>query len=273
MATASRGSSAPTSERSKTPCGTPLFSDFFVSTREGGRRRSAMGAPSSALNPFVLVLSGDGSILRWSPSFRHHALQPLDALLGNLSWELLFQESDAKVIGSFLSRNRGERVETREDSWTTHGDPFDTSWSVLAIASPSGTVEFVVVTGVQKTPSAAPPSARPPHHRLLLDTPFDMWAFDRRTYRLLAANRATSRRLGHTQEELLSMRVLDLIPWEYVPRLVALITDLKAGQSAEARWPHQRKDGLHLDIETEVVAVESEGLPACLVLSRAAAQR
>jgi PAS domain S-box-containing protein len=229
-----------------------------------------MAAPLSPLNPLVLLLDRYGSVLRWSRAFRHYSRQPLEALLGNLGWERIFQESDAKMLGSILAQCRTKSEETTEHSWTTRGDPFDTSWSALTIASPGGLVEFVVVTGVRREANATPLSVGSTPGGLPDDARAEMWAFDRGTYRLLDVTEATSRRYGYTQDELRSMRVMDLSPWEDVSRLVALVTDLSAEQRTEVRWRHRRKDGDLLDIEAELVATESAGRPACLVLAREA---
>jgi PAS domain S-box-containing protein len=226
-----------------------------------------MDAPFSAQNPVVLLLDGHGNILRWSPAFRQCARQPLEALLGNVGWELLFQGRDAATLGNVLAHCRTKSGETTEHWWTTRGDPFDKTWSALTIANPSGLIEFVVLTGVRSEANPERVSTRPSPCRALADAPSGTWAFDRGTYRLLAVNEATTHRYGYTPDELRSMRMLDLSPWVDVPRVVARVTDLAPGKGTYVRWRLRRKDGGILDLEARVVATESAGRPACLVFA------
>jgi PAS domain S-box-containing protein len=227
-----------------------------------------MADTPSALNPLVLLLDGQGNILRWSRSFRYHSLQLLEALLGNVSWEMLFKERDAEELGSFLERGCAKDGGTTEHSWATHDKAFDMRWSALIVANPKELVEFVVVTGVRDGAKVRHPFARPSHGDLLEDAPAETWAFDRGTYRFVAVDEATTRRYGYSNDELRSMRILDVTPWEDVPRLIALVTDLEAEQATEVCWRHRHKDGRVFDVEAKVTAAESAGRPLCLVLPR-----
>jgi hypothetical protein len=154
--------------------------------------------------------------------------------------------------------------------WITAGEEVDVSWSALTIPNPCGSVEFVVLTGVRKEP-APPPILGPGHATLIGDTPFEMWAFDRGTYGFLAVNDAIAGRYGCSAAQLRSMRILDLLPWKEVPRLVAMVTELGSAENRTGLWRHRRVDGTELEVEDDILATESLGRPVCLVLSRAAA--
>ena len=192
-------------------------------------------------------------------------------LRGERAWELLFQESDAEKIESVLADGRTASGQATERSWNAPGADLDTSWSALAIPNPGGVIEFVLLTGVPDESSTAPPSTRTSHSRLLANSPFEMWAFDRGTFRFLAINEATAHDYGYSQDELRSMRVLDVMPWEDVPRLIEMVTEL--GSGTRQRLRHRRKDRNLFEVDAEVVATESAGRPVCLVLSQAADKR
>ena len=181
----------------------------------------------------------------------------------------LFRESDAKKIESIVVEGT-KGGETVDHSWHMENEDFCIWWTALTITDPSGAAEFVVVTGVEDEAGAESLSARPSHSRLLGSSPFEMWAFDRGTYKFLAINEAAAREHGYSQDELRSMRVLDLWPWEEAPRLVEVITELASGENTRRCGRHRRKDGTVFDVESEVMAAESDGRPVCLVLSHAA---
>jgi len=228
-----------------------------------------MTAALSALDPLVLLLDAQGYVLRWSRSFRSRVPQPLEALQGKRTLEGLFQQRDAQRIESILA-DGAKNGETADQSWHAETDDKPILWTVLIIANPSGVMEFAVVTGVEQEASPERISSRPSYSRLLGSSPFEMWAFDRATYRFLAVNEAAAREHGYSQGELRSRRVLDIWPWEEVPRLVVVVTELASGQSARRCGRHRRKDGTVFHVESEAVAAESDGQPVCLVLSQVA---
>ncbi len=182
---------------------------------------------------------------------------------------MLFQESDAKRIESILV-DAATSAETIDRSWRAENDDSPVSWTALAITNPRGVMEFVVVTGVEDDAAAVPPLPVPSHRHLLGNSPFEMWAFDRGTYRFLAVNEATAREHGYSEEELRAMRVLDLWPWEEAPRLLEVITEMASGQNTRRRAWHRRKDGTVFEVESEAVVTEAAGRPVCLVLSQPA---
>jgi PAS domain S-box-containing protein len=219
----------------------------------------------SALNPLVLLLDGQGRALRCSQSFRSRAPQPPASVQGTQAPRALFPESDAREIEGAIADglNAGE---TTHRSWRS--DTASISWTALTIRSPSGIVEFVVVTGVEGEAPTEPVSGRLSHDRLLGSSPFEMWAFDRGTYEFLAVNGAAAREHGYSPDELRSKRVLDLWPWEEAVPLVKALTEMVSGQTTRHRVRHRRKDGTLFDVESEAIAAESAGRPVCLVLSQ-----
>ncbi len=227
-----------------------------------------MPSVPSALNPLVLMLDRQGCVVSWSRSFRSRAPQLPEARRGKPALRDLFEESDLTKVESIIADGT-KRATTTHCSWRAGSDS-RVSWTALAIRNPSGVLEFVVVTGVEDEGGAEPPSARPVHDCLLSTSPFEMWAFDRGTYEFLAVNEATAREHGYAPDELRSMRVLDLWPWEEAPRLIRVVTELTSEQTIRQRARHRRRDGTLFAVESEAVATESAGQPACLVLSQPA---
>ena len=221
------------------------------------------------LNPRVLVLDGRGAAVRWSRSFQEQSGLALEALRENRAWTQLFEPSDVSQIDEILADGQRKRDQATGHFWNTAGAEFDTAWSALTIPDPGGSVAFVVLTGVRDDIEAASPS-RSCHDHLLGTSPLGTWAFDRGTYGLVAMNDLAAVELGYCVTQVRSMRMLDLLPWEEVPRLVELVTDLASGEKTSSRWRQRRKDGSVFDVETDVVATESVGRPLCLVVSRAA---
>lgn len=67
--------------------------------------------------------------------------------------------------------------------------------------------------------------------------------------RYTAVNEAGCRMLGYSREELLGMRITDLIPEDEVPRLARSKEGLLAGGTQVGEWTLRRKDGTPLPVE------------------------
>lgn len=91
--------------------------------------------------------------------------------------------------------------------------------------------------------------------------------------RLLIVNAAMENRLGYSQAELLTMRVLDLHPTEQRQEAAQIVADMLAGHRTLCTIPLMTKDGSYIPVETKVKLDTWEGRPALLAICRDVSDR
>ena len=82
------------------------------------------------------------------------------------------------------------------------------------------------------------------------------------TGRYLDVNPAACRMVGYTRDELLCLRVADLVATEDVPRLEMLTGKLVAGGAEQSQWRLRRKDGTYLTAELTTNALSGGRMQA-----------
>ena len=82
------------------------------------------------------------------------------------------------------------------------------------------------------------------------------------TGRYLEVNPAACRMVGYTRDELLCLRVADLVATEDVPRLEMLTGKLVAGGAEQSQWRLRRKDGTYLTAELTTNALSGGRMQA-----------
>jgi len=104
-------------------------------------------------------------------------------------------------------------------------------------------------------------------YRLLFaNNPHPMYVYDGESLRFLAVNEKAIAHYGYSEEEFLSMTILDIRPSEEIPRLLA--AQNHSGPFRDGMlWKHRKKNGALLDVETYVNAIQFNGRAARIVLS------
>src|SRR6476469_4152391 len=113
-------------------------------------------------------------------------------------------------------------------------------------------------------------AAREQRYRLLFEvTPMPAWVYDVESYAFLAVNPAAVAHYGYTEEQFLSMTILDVRPPEDVERVKAQVQARRAGFEGQGLgwWHRHRKaDGTLMDVEIISHAFDFEGHSARIVL-------
>jgi PAS domain S-box-containing protein len=104
---------------------------------------------------------------------------------------------------------------------------------------------------------------------LFAHSPQPAWIYDLASLRFLEVNDAAVAAYGYSREEFSALTVKDIRPPEDVPRLLATLAAVRAGQTADraGEWRHRRKDGRLLWVRKTVHRVDHEGRAAELVLA------
>jgi PAS domain S-box-containing protein len=103
--------------------------------------------------------------------------------------------------------------------------------------------------------------------------PQPMWVFDVETLAFLAVNEAAVRHYGYTQDEFLSMTIMDILPPDDAPGLHHGLEGTGTNRGDVALAQHQRKDGAIIDMELISREMEVTGRRARLVLATDISER
>ncbi len=104
--------------------------------------------------------------------------------------------------------------------------------------------------------------------------PIPMWIYDLDTWNFLLVNKAAIQHYGYSEEEFLSMTLLDIRPSEDHDKLRENFSqDVKDGHSFSGTWKHIKKDGELLFVEIESHPIVYQGRRGKLVLASNITQR
>lgn len=95
-----------------------------------------------------------------------------------------------------------------------------------------------------------------------------MWIFNIRTFAFLVVNDTAIRRYGFSQEEFLSMTILDIRPSEDIVPLVRQGLRDRKHDSDNEPWRHRTRDGSVFEVEITSRAITFQGAQAEIVLVR-----
>ena len=99
-------------------------------------------------------------------------------------------------------------------------------------------------------------------------SPYPKWIFDVRTFAFLAVNEAAVRRYGFSQQDFLSMTILDIRPSEDIIPLVREELKDRNHNSNHEHWRHRTRDGRVFEVDITSRAITFHGRQAEIVLAR-----
>lgn len=105
-------------------------------------------------------------------------------------------------------------------------------------------------------------------YRLLFDNnPIPSMAYDLRTFKFLAVNKAAVVHYGYTGEEFRSLTINDLYTPEELPALFSLLEKLDQGATQSGVWKHRLKNGSLIDAEITSHVLLLDDIRAHLILA------
>jgi PAS domain S-box-containing protein len=110
-------------------------------------------------------------------------------------------------------------------------------------------------------------------YRTLIDSALDSIFLHDLEGNILEVNRAAAERLGYTKEELLNMRIQDIVPEEKRGKFPEVIMKLLEGKSIFFESEHLRRDGTTYSVEVSARLMEFRGKKVVLAISRDVTQR
>jgi two-component system cell cycle sensor histidine kinase/response regulator CckA len=105
-----------------------------------------------------------------------------------------------------------------------------------------------------------------PYHLLFTENPRPMWAFDLRSFRVLAVNQAALRVYGLNHKQFLTRPVTEICPRED-ERIFGNMTDSDFAETSRRVCPHRRQDGTALELEIAAHDVLLHQAPVRLIVA------
>ena len=110
-------------------------------------------------------------------------------------------------------------------------------------------------------------------YRTLIDSALDSIFLHDLDGNILEANMAAAKRLGYTKEELLNMRIQDIIPEDRRRKYPEVVKELLEKKSIFFESEHLRRDGTTYPVEVSARLMEFRGRKVVLAISRDVSQR
>ena len=231
----------------KSCCGLP---EPWASRRETPLSHSFCQHAVASGEPLVIDDAREHPLVRDTPAIRD---------LGAVAYAgIPLLTSEGHALGSFCV------IDSQARRWTEAevGILQDLAASVMT------EVELRGEMARRRRAEAAASASEETYLRLFRGNPLPMWVYDPQTLAFLDVNDTAIRQYGYSQEEFLSMTLVNIRPPEDVLRLLHSVAMPGGGPgfSRRGEFRHRRKDGTALDVEVYTQEVSFRDRPARLAL-------
>jgi hypothetical protein len=176
-------------------------------------------------------------------------------------------EDLARVLSEIEAHVRGEKTTSealpclRKDGGKTY---VDITSAVLVIGGKPRSVSFFSDVTGHKQAEQSLREAEEEFRSLFASIPLPTFLWDLETLQYLEANDAALAYSGYSRDELLKMRVTDLLPPEAAPAIVAQMEVLGTRPRSRGQERHRLKDGRVVDVEVDAQGLNFRGRRAAL---------
>ncbi len=182
--------------------------------------RNFVSAVLDTIGALVLVVDTAGRVVRFNRACELVSGYSFSELVGRPLPDELFHDAEREVITALTERIReGDNPDDFETHWLSRAGQWRCiRWTPTSLADPNGEVNFIITTGVDVTEQREAELAlrsSEARYRQLVEGSLGMVCTHDLEGRLLSINAHAAQTLGYSQEELLGLPVLELIPEEY----------------------------------------------------------
>jgi diguanylate cyclase (GGDEF)-like protein/PAS domain S-box-containing protein len=262
-----------------------VFSSWWAANRAGweiqlfGKLKEATQRFKAVIeaSPLAIVaLTVDGRVNMWNPAaeetFGWTEEEVLDKPYPIVPDEL--QHEITQVKAQVLNGEGCTGFESRRQR--KDGSLIDVSFSTAPLLDANGRVNggisILADISERKQAQEALKRSEERYRSLFENNPHPMAVTDDETLRIVAVNDAAIQHYGYSEAEFLSMKATDFRPPEDVSDLLERLKGPKPKlEHFETR--HMKKDGIVIDVEVTIHALEFEGRPSRLVLAHDITER
>lgn len=235
---------------------------WLYSKLETGNRFIAM-----SVDMFCIV-GFDGYFKSLNPSWKTTLGFTTEELMAKPRTSFIHPEDRAATDREIARLERGETTLAFENRYLCKDGSY--KWLLWnAVSSPGQGVVYAVARDItnRKVAEARCRESEERYRKLFELNPQPTWIYDRETLRFLAVNKAALEKYGYSQEEFLSMTILDIRLQEEVPALLKSVATLHDGRRKYGVWRHSKKDNSVIWVEITSYSFLFAGRPADFVIA------
>jgi len=134
-------------------------------------------------------------------------------------------------------------------------------------------VEFGMILTLLESEIIATSKQREEYRVLFDGNPLPMWITDLHSHNFLKVNRSAVLHYGFSEEEFLSMSLVDICPPEDAPELDSRLKSESEATFISGPWTHMKKDGARIQVDTASHRILFEGGKARFTLAQDVTER
>ena len=252
-----------------------IFEDVTQAKRKEEESIKQSGLITSLLDSIpdiIFFKDTDGVYLGCNPPFAEFVGKPKNKIIGRTDYDLF-----GKEIGDFFRYHDNEMLKQKlprnNEEWITYPDGRKILIDTLKTPYWGADGNLIGILGISRDITVRKEAEEKikeseTNFRIFFETMDDMIIVGNTVGEIFYTNKAVSRKLGYTSEELKSMHILEVHPAEKRIEAQQIFSDMFSGKRESCPLPLARKDGIFVPVETRVWFGKWDGKDCIFGLSK-----